>query len=375
MSTSNPDDILPIEPIENTAQHLEDPHHNQSTDAERLRHLFGIPGYERERFADYKRDVFPGLIEHVWDGPPEGATREKGGTDCLTTGPPGTGKSTWHLYLAVRLMEENSEAVAWRGSTARSEWLPFAPVTRVCLPSSVDVDARLVPKDPTNPAVENVALDDVVREVCWYDDVRDLNQRLLEPGQFHVVYPDPLLRGIQDVYEAADEKAYQPPPDRPLFHPDDPSNHFWFGWLLDRVENGPYEWTSLILDEIGDLASQEARKDSFGTYQKIELMRDCYVDARKTGLSIFAAGHSETDIHAMIRRKMRWRIQMPGQANPTTGSDVVGFESVPMNTDLTSKMSPGELLAFNERHFDQLAFSEIPSPVEHSLQVSLEVSE
>ena len=355
----------PTEVDDETAQFRD----NQSrhSDAAGVRRKFGFPRFDVERVEQYKRHVYPNMLTHVWDGSPEAETRDKGGTDLLATGKPGSGKSTWLLYLAARLMEINDESVVWRASSSRSEWLPFAPWAKVCLPSSASVDARLVPKVPTRDTIDDVDVEDVVREVVYYDTVRELNREHLDPGMFHVVYPDPTMSGAQDVYESAPEKTY----DDLEFSPENPSKHWWFAWVLDRIENGPYQWTSLMFDEIGDVAPQSAQKDAHATYQKVEMLKDCYVDARKTGLSIFAAGHSEVDIHDMVRRKIRWRCQMPGSANPTRPTDVVGFDSVPMDTDMTSNMKPGEILVFNERNFDDLAYAHLPAPIDHKLKITL----
>lgn len=358
---SQSQDPIDVEFDTQTAQYQD--HRGYHTDADSIRRAFGIPPYERDRFEEYKRNVFPNLVEHVWDGPPQGATRDKGGTDILATGKPGSGKSSWARYLSARVMEINDEKVVWRGSTARSEWLPFAPWTRLCLPAGVDIKAFLDPRVPTDPPHEDIDLSNLVREVVYYDDVRHLNRDLLKPGQFHVVYPDPRMRGLQDVYRAADEKQYETPGPKErerFFHPEDPSKHWWFGWVLDRIERGPHHFTTLILDEIGDIAPQSASKDAYGTFQKVELLKDCYVDARKKGLTIFAFGHAEVDIHQLIRHKIRWRTAMAGSANPTTKSDVVGFDRVPMDAEFSSSMDPGDLLVYNEQNFDDLTYADTP---------------
>lgn len=359
---SKTDSRFDIEFDTKTAQYQDDGTYH--TDADSIRRAFGIPPYERDRFAEYKRNVFPNAVEHVWQGPPEGATRDKGGTDILATGKPGSGKSSLARYLSLRVMEINNEKVVWRGSTARSEWLPFAPWTRLCLPAGIDITAYLEPRVPTEPALTDIDLADIVREVVYYDDVQTLNQDLLKPGQFHVVYPDPRMRGLQRVYDGADEKQYDSPGGQQrdaLFHEVDPSKHWWFGWVLDRVENGPHDFTTLVLDEIGDIAPQSAKKDSHGTYQKVELLKDSYVDARKKGLTIFAFGHSEVDIHQLIRHKIRWRVSMAGSANPTRSSNVVGFDRVPMDHEFTSSMDPGEFLVFNEQNYDPLSYADTPA--------------
>jgi hypothetical protein len=182
-----------------------------------------------------------------------------------------------------------------------------------------------------------------------------------------VVYPDPTMQGCQEVYERSEEKTYE----GLEFSPSDPANHWWFAWMLARVERGPHHWTTWICDEVGDLAPQSAQNDEFSTYQKVVMMKDCWVDARKFGFTIFAFGHSEKDIHQLIRQKIRWRIQMRGSANPTSASSVVGFGSVPMETDITSHMSVGRALMYTETNFSKFAWKDMPTPTDHKLKISL----
>lgn len=320
--------------------------------------------YAKAGGRKWQEQLLPNIVNHSWDT--ESTKQLAGGTDWLAIGPPGSGKSNTALWLAARLMEANDEAIVWRASPSRSEWLPFHRWARVCLPKGTSPTATFVPKDPSQSPIQ-VDLEDVAREVVYYEDPVHLNQELLEPGMFHVVYPDPKMRGIQEIYENAEEKQY----DEVEFTEDDPLGHWWFGWILARVEEGPYHWTSLFLDEIGDIAPQAARSDEFATYQKIELFRDALVDARKTGLSLFMFGHSEKDIHAMIRRKIRWRVTMSTKANPSSKGEVVGFDAVPMNHDMTSKRDVGQFLVWNEAVF-QYPLPNIPyfpDPVDMGLKV------
>ncbi|WP_226010516.1 ATP-binding protein [Halomicrobium salinisoli] len=339
------------------------------TDARHMREVFGIPAWDASRF-DYE-DVIPNCWEHSWDA---GGERIAGGTDFLARGKPGKGKSTFANYVSVRQMEINAEKVVWRGSSSRSEWLPLAPWAVLCLPENVPVRIRLESKIPTEPAVELDVddLEEIVREVRRYSDPVDLNRNVLDQGTFHVVYPDPLLRGCQEIYERDPEKRYDMPPNRDtLFHESDPANHWWFAWALARVNHGPHHWTTWICDEIGDIAPQSASKDHFGTLQKVQLLKDMWVDARKFGLSIFLFGHSEVDIHQKIRHKIRWRIQMPGTANPTTASNVVGFESVPMDHKVTDEYPIGKALCYNETHFEPFRWADVPAATSYKLKIEV----
>ena len=338
-------------------------------DSDSIRRHFGVAPFDGD---EYQYPVLPDLLTHTWDASERlGA----GGTDLLATGKPGKGKSTQALHFATRLMEINSEEVVWRGSPSRSEWLPLSPWTRLCLPSGVDLDISLEPRDPTDDRVEISVdeLEDIVRSVEFYRNPVDLNQRVLSReetglgGRFNVVYPDPRMRGCQDLLEGSRHQK-----GGLEFTEEDPNIHWWFAWALARVDRGPHHWMTWICDEVGDLCPQSAQKDEFATYQKVELLKDIWVDARKHGLSVFAWGHSEVDIHQLIRHKMRWRVSMPGKANPTTGSGVVGFGSVPMHHDLTSSMGLGRALLFTEEHFQRFRWPDYSAAPNFKLKIRCE---
>ena len=324
------------------------------SDAEAMRRHFGVPEFDADAF-DW--GLMPDVLVHSRD-PDEG--RVAGGTDLFAVGSPGSGKSTLANYLAVRLVELNDEKVVWRGSPSRSEWLPLAPWLTLWLPDG-DIDVTLQPKDPRKSPV-SVDVDDleaVVREVRRYRTPRDLNTSI-EPG-INIVYPDPTLSGCQRALERSARQVEPPDARETLFDSEDPTKHWWFGWFLDRVDGGPHDWSTWVCDEIGDLCPQNARKDDYGTRQKVELLKDTWVDARKHHLSVLGFGHSEPDVHAMIRRKMRWRVAMPTAANPTSASGIVGFQSVPMHSDITSDWGPGKALLFNESRFQQFRWADMPA--------------
>jgi len=324
------------------------------TDVESMRREFGIPQFDEDAFS---WGLVPDILIHEWDPP---AGRTQGGTDVLAIGKPGSGKSTLGCYFVERLQELNNEISVWRGSSSRSEWLPIAPWSTLWLPRG-DLEITAEPRDKTRTDVSlNVdELEEIVREVRRYRSTRDMLDSV-EPG-VNVVYPDPELRGCEAVLDRSARQVESPTDREELFAPEDPVNHWWFAWFLDRVDSGPHNFTTWICDEVGDITPQNARKDAFGTYQKVELLKDSWVDARKKGLSVFAFGHSEADVHAMIRRKCRWRVAMPDSANPTSASRLAGFESVPMRSDMTSSWSPGRALAYNESTFQKFGWKNTPT--------------
>lgn len=335
---------------------------SRHTDAESIRRKFGMKRFDPAAY-DWPSTV-PGALLHAHDA---SAYSVPGGTGFFAEGPFGAGKSTMLHAWSAHLMDQNDEIVVVRASESRSEWTRFAPWAKVCLPASCDVEARVLSGADTEGEYERgVDLEDVVREVVYYEDVRDLNQNHLEKGKFHVVYPDPEKRGCQAVYEQS-SKEYE----GLEFSRDGPVDHWWFAWLLDRVENGPFEWTSWLFDEAGDLLSQDAEKDDYATYQKILLYVACYVDARKTALSIYKWAQNREDVHEKVRRKVRWRCTLNGRANPTKGSQVVGWNNVPMNVDLTSNRDLGTALMFTETNFELFRWPNIPKPTGEELRLRL----
>jgi hypothetical protein len=364
MSTTEEQPEIKIEADYNTEQYQNN--ENYHSDAEGIRRKFSVKPFNPDVFS--YPNVYANAVSHVQDGqgPPRGATKDKGGTDLLCIAKPGHGKSTFLLHNALRVMENNDEAVVWRGSSSRSEWLPFAPWARVCLPAGRSVTVELQPPDPTKSTITDVELEDIVREVVYYEDPVQLNQELLKPGQFHVVYPDPGFRGCQKLYRESD-KAYS----ELSFEKEHPAIHWWFAWVLARIEHGPHMYTSLIFDEIGDWVPQSASKD-FSLYQKIEMLVDLYVDARKLNLSFFTAGHSESDIHEKMRKKVRWRVRFAGLANPTRVGRCNGFNSIPMDKDFMSSAPVGEALCFNEINFERLSYPHYPKDMRYKVQVKLQ---
>lgn len=354
MSTQKP---IPTE----TAQLTGDK--RRKSDAWYMREELGLSQFEPTSF-EYPNLAPAALPPHTWEG---GREQPSGGTDGLFIGPPGSGKSTLAGNLA-HISVDAMETAVWRGSTNRSEWLPFRHVARVCLPASVkgSVTARWQPRDPTRSKRET-RLQDEVREVVFYDDPIDLFSNKLLDGGLNVVYPDPAMRGLNEILDRS-ERTYEFE-----FSPEDPPVHWWIGAALARVGGRtPNYWLNIIFDEIGDLVPEHASQDDYSTYDKVQLFRDIYADFRKFGVSFYGFGHVESDIHHLLRHKMRWRITMNGTANPTSASKVVGFQNVPMRTDLTSPLDVGECLIWNEQNFELLSWSNVESATSDTLLLDVD---
>jgi hypothetical protein len=301
-----------------------------------------------------------------------------GGTDVLATGQPGSGKSTLGNDLARQVLEINpEEAFVWRGTPSRAEWTPLAPWTKLLLPSSVGSTVRV---QPPAHASGSFTLDpeEIAREVVYYDDVFDLLGEF-EAGTFHVVYPDSAGHGIEDVFarsqrtdhfewvntaSMADEGEYDTPT---------PLSHWWFGFVVALVDEAGPEALSLLLDEVGDLLPQAARSGpkNHNWYEKIEAFRDALVDARKNNKTLFMMGHNEADVHDLVRRKLRWRVTMPGWPNPTAGDSVVGFKSAPMHEQHTQYMTVGRGLWWNALHYTKFSWGDLAKPTVAKVAVEL----
>lgn len=332
-----------------------------------------LSGYPEER-----RKVLEWLA--VDDGlPNRGAALNHmkiGGTDFLGTGQPGSGKSTLGNDLARELLELNpTEAVVWRGTPNRAEWTPLARWTKLLLPAGVDATVTVQPPHHGAEPFE-LAVEDVARSVERYDDIFDLFDRF-DPGQFHVVYPDPRFEGVADLfYESARTPnfRYVSPFSAEAAQPDvepTPLNHWWFGFVIGMVDVMGPEWLSAIIDEIGDLLPQSARSGEANHfwYEKIEAFRDALVDARKNNKSVYLFGHNEADSHALVRRKLRWRITMPGWPNPTEGDSVVGFGTAPMKEQHTKFMTVGEGLWWTALNFSEFGWRDVAKPTSAKISV------
>jgi hypothetical protein len=203
--------------------------------------------------------------------------------------------------------------------------------------------------------------------VVRYDDIFDLYDHF-EPGKFHVVYPDPEFKGFDELYYRSSRApnfthvsqwdAARDPDAEPT-----PLNHFWFGFAIGLVDVMGQQFLSAFIDEIGDLLPQAARAGEkyHNWYSKIEAFRDALVDLRKNNKSLYMFGHNEADTHAMVRRKMRWRVAMPTTANPTNAGGVVGLKTVPMRSDMSSDWGLGRALMFTESNFQQFRWKDMPT--------------
>lgn len=352
------------------------------SNARTMRQIFGLPAFWKlENQLSEKETPLPNCIVH--EKPAETYDHE-GGTNALAIGEKGSGKSTLALWLAIRLMEANDEAVIWRGSPSRSEWLPLKQWTKLMLPASAAVEADWQPEDiREGSGGEPADLESEVDEVVYYDGLRDLLDQL-EPHQFHVVYPDPGFRGCEQIMG---ESEYSPHPVQfttpaEAEEPEEqtPTIHWWFAFLVARLEHGPYDWTSLIFDECADLAPDSARADKSQTYEKVLSLRRVMADSRKYFLSLFFFGHHEENLHSKIRRTVQWRVNMPdGTANPCQSNNdrpPVGFNQLKMKYDVMSRQSVGRGLWWTETNFTRFTWSDIPkSEVDESrwLQINLKL--
>lgn len=344
---------------ENAGQWMKKP-----TDADSIRRRFGISPFDN----DFDFSPFPNCLIHEEPSKEDPETDHVGGTNFLAVGEKGSGKSTFGLHWATRLMEQNDEAVVWRGSSSRSEWLPLKPWTRLFLPANADVDPRWKPRDiRADIDGEQADLEEQVREVIYYEDPQDINEQL-HPGTFNVVYPDPSFSGCGEIMEQSDMMT-QPCDWVPKWEADDdndatPLVHWWFAWAISKLEHGPYDWVSLIFDECADLAPDSARADSHETYEKIEALRRVMADSRKFYFSLYFLAHHEENLHSKVRRTIQWRVNMPdGTANPCQHNNTrapVGFNQVPMYHDMLSKRPVGNAIFWTETNYNKIQWDDFP---------------
>lgn len=348
------------------------------TDAYEMRMQFGIPEFDFEAF-DY--DVYRDCLVHE---KPADRTNSAGGTDWLRIGERGSGKSNDSLHWAIRLLEVNDERVVWRGSPQRSEWLPLRDWTTVWVPENAAHTTEWEEESEFDAASE-ADLEELVREVRTYEDPVDLLEKLEDhpAGTFNVVYPDPSFQGCEGLTTQTDRVSETLP-----FVPEweaigeetgTPLPHWWYAFMLAAVDHRPrYSWLSVIFDEAGDLFPENAEDDAHKTFAKINLLRSCYADSRRRRLSIYWAAHYEENLHHKVRREVMHRIDMADKTpNPRTklrSSIPVGFDTVPMRTDIMSSRKVGVALLYNQKEFQIYRWKEItskPDDEERWLKITL----
>jgi hypothetical protein len=351
------------------------------SDAYEIRQCFGIPQFDPTAFEPepgaVKSMVYPDVFFHEQD--PE-VTKSPKGTDCFILGERGSGKTTFALSGACRVMENNPETdennahkVVWRGSPQRSGWLPFKHWTTVWLPANAEID--LTWKDEDDDVLsEDPDLEEIVREVRYYDDVKDLLDGLADSkqGTFNVVYPDPSFSGCEELMRETDRVAGDLPfvSEHEARGDDDlvatPLTDWWFAFQLGRVEYGTHVgWMALFFDETADYIPQSANNhDGRRLWDKIELLRSIWAESRRAKFSLYFFGHYEVDVHEKIRRQFKWRISMPDETpNPienVRSTHPVGFKTVPMTQDLISWFDVGTGLLYNQSRFSWFSWGDVP---------------
>ncbi|MCO8267433.1 hypothetical protein NKF06_12755 [Haloferax sp. AB510] len=348
------------------------------TDAYEMRQKFGIPSFKPDDYVpepgQVKSDVYPDLVVHERD--PTVTTTPRG-TDAFIKGDRGSGKSTKAASLAIRLLEDfpfvdemNANKVIWRGSPARSEWLRLKDWATVWLPEHASIEATWEDEDAGRYDAD---IEAVARDVRYYHDVLDLVDQLAEqkPGTFNVVYPDPSFSGCRELTEET-QRVGEPLPFVPTWEADPsegrhatPLTDWWFAFILARTEHGTHVgWTALIFDEVGDFVPQSARNSpGRRLWDKIELLRSLWAESRRARFSQFYFGHYEENVHEKIRREFKWRIQMPdGSPNPVKnvrGTWPLGFDNIPMTSDLTSGLPIGTGLCYNTAKFSYFGWKDV----------------
>lgn len=368
--------------------------HNKHTDVDEIRRKFGISQFDMGDFKKYEVPYANALV-HTVDGKYFG---HPGGTNALAVGEKGSGKSTLGLHLSGRFMDDaarvpgwaipddnpavpadgiedgesavvelDPDAVVWRGQPAASEWLPYKHWTTLHLPRHAEIEATWEPNDMRRTISADCDLEELVREVRYYDTPQDVNDAL-KPGAFNVVYPDPSFNGCEAIMADSDYCA-EPVTFTPAWNASSPEDttplvHWWYAYLTARLEYGPYDWTTVVFDEAADLAPEGAPAGKNQTHAKVKALRKIMAHSRKHYLTLVMFAHHEANVHHKVRRTFNWRIDMPdGTANPcdvNNDSAPVGFGDIPMIADMLSDKDVGYGLWWNETNFTRFRWDDIP---------------
>jgi len=342
------------------------------SDAYEMGQRYGITDIDIEEFTEINEDaiVYPDLVIHE-RSPTE--TETKKGTNALIRGKKkGCGKSTLLKHLGRQMMSHNGSRIIWRGSPKRSEWLAFRNWTTLYLPANAEVDARWMDEESDRPVSDVDDLEDIVRDVVYYDSVQDLLQTIGDrpEGTFNVIYPDPSFAGCEDVFKQTDTD-YDDLPFTPRWEADEDNPqtsliHWWYAFIVARVYLGPFQDWVLMFDETGDItpSRSETKQDDQRTFDKVAAVRAALADSRRAFLTFVFATHHETQIFDEVRREFDWRIHMPdGSPNPTKdykSSIPLGFDTVPMQEDIMSGKDVGTALCYAESGFTLFQWEDVP---------------
>lgn len=286
--------------------------------------------------------------------------RSVGGTDMFMHGEPGGGKTTLGLSTQMWQQQVNNATVIWAesvdesGTNERTEWLLMAPFATLCIPEGLDTSVRIVPKEITGVDPFQVDVEAIARDVIRYESVDDLMQQLI-PGQFYVVFPDPLHRGCRDVSKFNYFNYTETTPDGET-GPTQPTDadHWWFAFIAHRISGDVFNHPTFInVDEAGNILDADAERNVHEHYDKIKWFRNKYADARKKGVSFGYQAHALSEVHRFARQKIRWRVTMPGNA-PPIGKKLPGDRSCPIETDITSRLPPGQAAMWKAPHFAEI---------------------
>ncbi|MFC7070577.1 hypothetical protein ACFQL9_13065 [Halobaculum lipolyticum] len=384
---------------ERTLQSTAHPPKYWKSDAYELGQCFGIADLDVASFTERnpRRIVHPDMLIHEKQ---PSRTKSAKGTDFLVRGERGCGKTTLLLTFARQLMRENDEIVCWRGREGSSGWLPFKHWTTVYLPANATVRAAWMPEADgdggLNLSVDDGEeltadqLEDVVRDVVYYDDVFDLLDTLGERprGTFNVIYPDPSFAGCREVTrESRRVNGYFPFVPRWEAEYDGtggtsetPLVQWWFAFWLARCDHGPFAWTTLLFDEGGDLIPSGASQSVSRLYDKLEMLRSIFAESRRRMATLGMAIHYEENLDPDTRREFKWRVHMPdGSANPVRdkrGTHPVGMKGdVKMKNDLMSGYdAPGVGLTYSKTGFTRFQWGDVPDwPADESRWLRIEL--
>lgn len=333
------------------------------------------PSHEAlERYPRYRAKV----LEWIADDPRRvNNVRAVKGTDTFVHGEPGGGKTTLALSIAMWRMQVSNETCIWAesvdesGTNERTEWLAFAPFATLAIPAGMDTRVRIVPEDVSVSEFE-VRPEDIARDVIRYESIQDLMGQLV-PGQFYVVFPDPLHRGCRAVskFNYFNHRQTTPPgepgPDRPT-----DADQWWFAFVAHRISGDVFPHPTYInLDEAGAVLDADAAKDIHEHYEKVKWFRDKYADARKKGLSFGYQAHALSEVHRFSRQKIRWRLTMNGNS-PPIGRTLPGDRQCPLETDLTSSMDAGMGVIWKAPHFAKVKWPNLKAQARLDAEVSID---
>lgn len=265
-------------------------------------------------WQDETRINYPPVLQALTERDPA-----LGGHTLLATGKTGSGKTSWLLHHWRRLREYNgnNEKFFWRGMNL-VQWTKIPDWEQDKVKLFAEDGLTLEFWDQTGPIEDQP-------EIEYFSSFQKLWDKA-DTGDFNVIY----------LPEATDFMDF-------------------LDWLVNEPRKG---WATLMLDEVEDVAPDDAGGELWG---KVGKFKDALKQCRKSLTSCYGATQTISEFHWKARRKIGYFLLCPG--SPAVSETRVWQRSIDALEDHQIKnIEVGQAwLAAKNSNFNKISFPGYPT--------------